>query len=281
MKLSVVICTYNRPELISECLLQLAPGNQSLPSDLYEVIVSDDNRNLTTQKIIEEKFPWVVWVKGPEKGFSANRNNGAKSAKGDWLLLLDDDCIPDKGWVEGYYNGILNNPGAKVFEGKTLADRPRERFDEESPVNEFGGKFWGCNQCVQKEFYFAIGGMPEIFKLYMEDVEFRVRINKHNQEIIFVKEALIIHPWRKVRPLKKQFQLFKNILLFIKLHPEERFNYSFIKLFKIAVHKTFSNLVVLKNLNFKGTVYYLGQLVFLYARAAYVGTAVALKRYEK
>src|SRR5690554_3631612 len=139
MKLSVIIPTCHRNQLLRKCLALLKPDNQSLASHCYEVIVSDDGRLENAKELIEKEYPWVQWVRGPYKGPAANRNTGAAYATGDWLLFTDDDCLPDKDWLLVYYQAILKNPGIQVFEGRSTAGTPRRAFSELAPINERGG----------------------------------------------------------------------------------------------------------------------------------------------
>ena len=72
-----------------------------------------------------------------EKGSAANRNHGAKM-QGTWLIFIDDDCLPDKNIMLEYDREARLNPELTVMEGYIDVDRPKERLDEESPVNKTG-----------------------------------------------------------------------------------------------------------------------------------------------
>ena len=54
MKLSVVVCTYNRCQLLKTCLDSLV--NQTLPHSEYEIIVIDNNSTDDTQKFVQEYY---------------------------------------------------------------------------------------------------------------------------------------------------------------------------------------------------------------------------------
>src|SRR5665213_3286620 len=105
MKFSVIIPTCNRNDLLRKCLDLLAPSNQTI--DNYEIIVTDDSKDGIAKDLIKQDYPWVCWVEGPKRGPAANRNNGAKTANGDWLVFIDDDCLPDKNVLNCYKNGII------------------------------------------------------------------------------------------------------------------------------------------------------------------------------
>ncbi len=217
MFISVVIPTYN---LLEECIKALDPAVQN-PSCNYEVIVSDDKVPSDAKKMIDQKYPWAIWVEGPHKGVAANRNNGVKYAKGDWIVFIDNDCIPSIDLINTYVKAIEENPETLVFEGRISADRKRMHFLEEAPLNETGGYFWTCNVMIQK-FYFEniLKGFDENFYMYREDVDIRERIKLDRQPILFVKDAYVIHPWRLQKQLvEMEKQKMVSYNYFYAKHP--------------------------------------------------------------
>ncbi len=216
MLFSVIIPTCNRNDLLKKCLDALAPNVQNFPIENYEVIVTDDSKDNIARELINNNYTWVKWVSGPKRGPAANRNYGAKQAKGRWLVFTDDDCIPTNKWLNGYYISIINT-SYKIFEGLTDANRPKMRFDEESPINLKGGYLWSCNFCINKMLYFSINGFDESFPFpALEDTDFNHRV-KNIEKILFCPEAKIIHPWRRTRP----YQGYKKWLLSNKYYLEK------------------------------------------------------------
>ena len=217
MFISVVIPTYN---LLEDCIKALDPSVQN-PSCSYEVIVSDDKIPSDAKKMIDEKYPWAIWVEGPHKGVAANRNNGVKYAKGDWIVFIDNDCIPDINLINTYIKAIADNPEILVFEGCISPDRERRHFLEEAPLNESGGCFWTCNVMLQKDYFVnTIKGFDENFYMYREDVDIRERIKLDGQPILFIKEAYVIHPWRlQKQPVEMVKQQMVSYNYFYTKHP--------------------------------------------------------------
>jgi glycosyltransferase involved in cell wall biosynthesis len=202
MLLSVIIPTFNRLDLLQTCLDRLTPELQKVSTDDFEVIVTDDaSGDKSSSKVASPDRPWIRHVNGPQKGPAANRNNGAKAGKGDWLIFLDDDCIPDSTFLSAYIEAIKLNANYQVFEGSTLAERPRARLDEEAPINEKGGYLWSCNFMVKRSLYFELGGFCELYPYAcMEDVDFCRQLRTRNIEFLFVPKASVIHPWRGMSP---------------------------------------------------------------------------------
>lgn len=94
--LSVVIPTYNRADAIEMTLRHLE--NQSISSRLFEVLVVDDgSTDETPQIIINNSFDLQLsYHQQSNRGAAAARNQGVKMAKGDLILFLDADVIPDR-----------------------------------------------------------------------------------------------------------------------------------------------------------------------------------------
>lgn len=218
---SIVVPTCNRIELLRTCLGSVAPGKQTLSFDHYEVIITDDG-SVEEEKRIQEDFPWSVVAKGPRKGPSANRNNGARYARGMWLAFIDDDCIADAGWLEGYWNFIKTHPQCEVLEGRTYVNEPRASLAQVSPLNATGGYLWSCNFSMEGDLFRELGGFDERFPYAaMEDVELRTRILKSGRGFEFVPEASVLHPWRDRGGWRKHKEHQESTLLYLSLHPEQ------------------------------------------------------------
>ncbi|VTU14217.1 GalNAc(5)-diNAcBac-PP-undecaprenol beta-1,3-glucosyltransferase [Variovorax sp. SRS16] len=197
---SVIIPTYNRHSDLYKCLSCFSeyftvPESGEQPFTV-EVIVSDDAKQNELKEYLSANFPWVRYFEGPSRGPAANRNNGAAQAKGEWLVFTDDDCLPGRGWLHSLHD-MANQ--ATVLEGKTIAERPRERLDEESPIN-FGGYLWSCNFAIKKSLFDSLHGFDENFPFAaMEDMDLKKRIDDEGAKIIFVPNAVVTHPWRRSR----------------------------------------------------------------------------------
>jgi len=104
MNLSVIVTTYNRPDALGKVLDALR--DQSRPPD--EVIVADDGSGPDTEVEISGRIsgsPFLlhhVWQE--DMGFRAAhiRNMAIRKASGDYIVLLDGDCIPSRRFLEDH-----------------------------------------------------------------------------------------------------------------------------------------------------------------------------------
>jgi len=218
---SVVIPTYERPDDLRICLNSLSQEiQQGSPS--YEIIVTDDSKSEESRRIVEKEFPDVSWGKGKQNGPAGNRNAGVTRARGKWIVFLDDDCVPQRGFLIAYSIAIESNPDVDIFEGRIFPDRPRRTWAEGCPANEHGGLYWTSNLCVRRTFFLELEGLDERFEVAYEDVDFAYRAKLAGTKFIFVREAQVCHPWRSVRQGGKNWKA-KNyesadFIRFLKKH---------------------------------------------------------------
>ena len=94
MKLSVIIPAYNEASSLPATLGAILA--QDYPD--YEVIVVD---NASTDKTFETavSFPGVTVVREMNKGTLWARERGRREAKGEILVFMDADCLPEKDWL--------------------------------------------------------------------------------------------------------------------------------------------------------------------------------------
>lgn len=249
---SVVIPTYHRNDMLADCLDRIAPDVQQF-GEKYEVIVTDDGRTSTAEQMIAERYPWASWVQGPQDGPAKNRNNGAKRAASEWIVFLDDDCLPDANLLKAYKAAIAANPATKVFEGKIYADRVQQRFDEESPINLTGGKLWSCNFCVLKSEFVRLNGFDEGFPFAtMEDIDFKIRLKDAGNDILFTPAAAVCHPWRRIRGWKMYKKRYASYKYFINKYPEKKKLHTPFSRVKILIGRFFQGLGQLAKFRFRG-----------------------------
>ncbi|MEK6611366.1 MAG: glycosyltransferase family A protein [Gemmatimonadota bacterium] len=195
---SVVIPTKDRLRELGECLRRLSPGVQTLDAGQYEVVVTDDGDFDATDAMLRAEFPWTRHVRGPHRGPAANRNAGARGARGAWLVFADDDVVPSPGWLSAY---AALADGAEVLEGRTTcsAGLPSPRFH--APENNAGGVLWSCNFAIDRALFGGLGGFDEGFPFaHMEDADLRERLRTAGKMLRWVNEARVDHPPRRQPP---------------------------------------------------------------------------------
>ncbi|MDD5242731.1 MAG: glycosyltransferase family 2 protein [Syntrophorhabdaceae bacterium] len=179
MKISVIIPTYQRTNFLREtleCIIE-----QDFPKDQYEVIIVD-NAVEPTQELIDLAnsfaYPSINYVHESKNGLHNARHAGAKAAKGEILVYIDDDVICPRGWLTAMAVPYSNQEIAMVA-GKVIlryeTDPPNWLFqfsgilsaldlgDTSCMVEPYISPV-GCNMSVRKSVLFDLGGFnPDAF----------------------------------------------------------------------------------------------------------------------
>ncbi len=227
--ISVVIPTYHRNGPLAKCLDCLAPNVQEFPHNRYEVIVTDDSSQVTAEKMICQNYPWVKWVAGPQKGPAANRNNGTRYARGEFIAFTDDDCLPSPSWLLAFALAITSD--IYVYEGKTTCETGIHSPLEDAPINLAGGWLWSCNMMTQVDLFHKLSGFDETFPFpYMEDTDFRERLKMEGYTFLFVENAVVDHP-PKTLPWGNRLGASQESLVYYWRSKEKRQNFK-VKLIK-------------------------------------------------
>lgn len=100
---SVVIPTYNRSSNLIKIINRLQGSQIS-----FEIIVCDSNSKDQIKnkiKFIRSKFPKLnlKLINVKQNSNSLKRNTGIKRSVGKYIILLDDDCLPEKNFLRNYY----------------------------------------------------------------------------------------------------------------------------------------------------------------------------------
>jgi glycosyltransferase involved in cell wall biosynthesis len=118
--ISVVITTYNRPDALEAVVRACFMQNDKN----FEIIIADDGSTANTQDCVRrlaEGAPMPVrHVWQPDEGFRAAmaRNRGTLAARGDYIIFLDGDCIPQRDFIARHR--ALSEPGCLVSGSRIL-----------------------------------------------------------------------------------------------------------------------------------------------------------------
>lgn len=114
---SVIICTRNRPKQVKQCLEAMS----RLDYPAFEVVVVDNApSDLRTRQLAEM---WAVrYIVEPIPGLDRARNMGAQACTTEIVAYLDDDAIPEPGWLSGLVQEF-KDPLVMAVTGQIRASR--------------------------------------------------------------------------------------------------------------------------------------------------------------
>ncbi len=207
MKYSIIIPVFNRPDEVDELLESLM--HQTVKD--FEVIVVEDGSERTCKEEAE-KFSRVMDVKyffKKNSGPGPSRNYGVERASGEYVIILDSDCVLPEGYLAAVEEELKNNP-CDAFGGP---DSAHDSFTTVQKAISYsmtsffttggirGGKkkldkFYprSFNMGVRREVYNALGGFSDM--RFGEDIDFSIRIFKNGYKCRLFPEAWVWHKRR-------------------------------------------------------------------------------------
>ena len=217
MRYSIIIPVYNRPDEVDELLESLS--GQSFRD--FEVVVVEDGSTVPCEQVVQRYKDRlnVSYYSKPNSGPGQTRNYGADRSQGEYLLILDSDCV----LPEGYLAAVEKELSACTADAFGGPDRAHASF---SPIQKAinyamtsffttggirGGKkkldkFYprSFNMGIRAEVYRALGGFSAM--RFGEDIDFSIRIFKGGYACRLFPGAWV---WHKRRTDLKKF--FKQV----------------------------------------------------------------------
>jgi glycosyltransferase involved in cell wall biosynthesis len=214
MNATVVVPTYNRIAGLKACLAALR--DQRGDHGDYEVVVVDDCSTDGTPEFLAEWSAKCSRCRSlrqeQNRGQGAARNAGAKGARGDILLFVDDDIVVDDGYIAAHLRahrsaaspisviGNLRLPAeavtrsnfARYVHGRYLGYRRAVgRLDLGNlPPKHFGSGI----ASVRRADFEAVGGFEEQIRYYgFEDVLMGQRLAGRGVRLVFAADARALH----------------------------------------------------------------------------------------
>jgi glycosyltransferase involved in cell wall biosynthesis len=205
--LSVVIASFNRPQLVQRLLRQLA--TQTLAGDRFEVIVVDDGSEVPVESVLGDTgLKRLRVVRQANAGAAAARDAGIRQAKGALLVITDDDMQVPPHFLEAHMAAhavgrrrvVLGriradpNVGQMPYFERWYAHRLDSIAREASQgrLQLTGMAVYTGNVSMQRADYLAVGGFdPELKR--SEDAELGLKLEASGVEVAFSNDAFTWH----------------------------------------------------------------------------------------
>jgi glycosyltransferase involved in cell wall biosynthesis len=193
MKISVIIPTHNRAELISKTIESVL--SQTVKVD--EIIIIDDGSTDNTNEVVSKYDVRYIYQKN--KGVSNARNHGIKLAKNQWICFLDSDDIWEENKIEKQIAFHTQNPNIlfshtdelwifndKIIKQKKHQLKPSGYCFQENIANTLIG---ASTVMIHTKIFEDIGYFDEEF-IACEDYDLWLRI-LYKYELGLINEKLI------------------------------------------------------------------------------------------
>ena len=234
MKITVILCTYNRCLTLAKALDSVAAS--TLPRSVeWDVLVVDNNSHDQTRKVVEDfcqqspgRFRYLFETK---QGKSHALNSGIREARGDVLAFTDDDVAVEPTWLQnltaGLHNGEWAGAGGRVLAQQTFSPPPWLPLDGPYSMRGMLAMFdlgdkqgrldqppFGNNMAFLKSMFEKHGGFRTDMgpcpgsEIRNEDTEFGRRLLAAGERLRYEPSAIVYHAVPENRLSKPYFLAF-------------------------------------------------------------------------
>lgn len=275
---SIIILNWNGKEDTIECLESI----KELDYPNCEVIVVDNGSTDGSCEILKKNYPYVKLIENEKNlGVARGNNLGIYQAKGDYILLLNNDIVVDMDILKDLVSVLESSPeigivgptmyyyddpkriwvggGGKIYWNKGEADILRSneidngQFDEITEVDYIAS----CALLTKKGIFEEIGYMDEKYFAYWDETDWCVRAGKAGYRVLYVPKAKM---WHKISSTSKKISGFyeyyntRNTFLFMKKHATRIQFISFILWFFVVNFWFISGMLLVYHKNIKALI---------------------------
>jgi GT2 family glycosyltransferase len=210
---SVVIPVFNKCDLTAQCLdAILKVGARTA----FEIIVVDDASSDETPMLLAQCTNFVRGLRNPvNRGFAGSCNRGAAEAAGKLVYFLNNDTIPQQGWLDALADELAAHPdvamvGSKLLYPDGLVQHAGVAFGRETrspyhPNRLLSGDDPRVNKrremqavtaasvMIRADALRECGGFSEKFQTGYEDLDLCLAIRKKGKRIVYQPKSALFH----------------------------------------------------------------------------------------
>ena len=226
--ITICICTYKRPHLLSR-LLEKLEDQSTEGLFTYSIVVADNDSAESAREAVEKHKKrsalGLDYFVEPIQNIALARNRAVDNAKGDFIAFIDDDEFPERTWLLNLFNSCTR------YNVDGVLGEVKPRFDESPPDWLLKGRFcerptpktgtllhWNDgrtgNALLKIEIFKDNKNRfnPEFGRTGGEDGDFFKRMVESGRTFVWVKEAIVyevIVPerWKESFYLKKSLRI--------------------------------------------------------------------------
>lgn len=244
---SLITLNYNQAEVTCALLDSI----QQLTYPAIEVIVVDNHSTVNPERLINERnyANTQVIVTDKNLGFAGGNNVGIRQAKGDYIVLLNNDTEVTPDLIERLLEPFRTDPtlGVTCPKIRYYQNPAIIQYAGYTPLNQYTGQAWaigshqvdngqfdspgitnfahGAAMMVKREVIEQAGVLPELYFLYYEELDWCCRILQAGYKIYYQSSALVFHKESmtvgKGNPMKVYYQT-RNRILFMRRNVSPR-----------------------------------------------------------
>ena len=217
---SINILSYNRINELSNTLTKVYEQDYKN----IEVIVVDNASDDGSSEMVSNEFSKVKLIKMQNNTGIAGWNEGFKIAKGEFVLVLDDDSYPDKTAIQKAVNCISENDKIGVV-CLNVYNKAAQIFETAHIDKITPNTFIGCGAVIRSNIFKETGLFSDLLFLYEHETEFSMRVYNSGFIVHYCGEAMVYHESsllnraiKSKSDLRRKYFLCRNYALILFLH---------------------------------------------------------------
>ncbi len=213
---SIVVVTFNNVPLTRMCLESLR--SRTVYPNFEVIVVDNGSTDGTTEYLRSLADDWPalqVIENGVNRGFAAANNQGLRAARGEILVLLNNDTVVTRGWLCSMVRALERNPRWGLVGAVTNAIGNEARipvgYDSLEGLDRWAGEHTWSRRgrsfplsmaalycaAFRREVLEAVGELDERFEVGMfEDDDFSRRVRRAGYEIRCLEDCFV-HHWQQ------------------------------------------------------------------------------------
>ncbi|KUJ84917.1 hypothetical protein AVO43_04575 [Microbulbifer sp. ZGT114] len=211
-RVSIVVPVYNQYATTISCLQAVLENTADVD---YEVIIADDCSSDSTTRIADRVINARVVRHKKNQGFLGNCNAAVCQARGEFVLLLNNDTNPQQGWLTAlldtfdqhqrvglvgpkllFEDGLLQEAGGIIWRDGSGWNYGRGQSADAPEFNYVRDTDYISGACIlfRKDVWDRIGGFDEQFRpAYYEDTDLAFEIRKLGLRTIYQPASEVVH----------------------------------------------------------------------------------------
>ncbi|OGW16620.1 MAG: hypothetical protein A3G93_16465 [Nitrospinae bacterium RIFCSPLOWO2_12_FULL_45_22] len=181
----------------------------------FEIILVTNGLGESQVHSIRKKYDKLKIIKNEvNKGCATGRNQGIEQSRGNYIVTLDDDVIPDDSWLEELVTPALNDESVGMVASKILYSSRPDTIDSAGiEISKDGNAYHrkglarnggyeqseeifgpcGAAALYKRELFEDIGLFDEDYFIYYEDVDLAFRARLAGWQCLYVPQAIAFH----------------------------------------------------------------------------------------
>lgn len=239
MSVSIIIPNYNGIGFLRDCITSLL-NHDRVPE---QIIVVDNGSSDGSVGIVRDEFPKITLVALEHNtGFTGANNAGLKAATGDFLVLLNNDCIVEDGWLTALLEHMEDPSVAAVTSSMRninnidVMDSAGGEIDWMGFSRDIGKGEAASEYTASMEIPFPSGGavmirrraLPDSSKLfwnrlflYQEDLDLGFELRRSGWKVVYAPLAIVRHVHSATAvsgSFIKEYSCIRNRILVLRKH---------------------------------------------------------------